>query len=201
MNGGNVTTSPRARSRYSAEGCIATVLFVVLIGVIMLQVTGRIGPINAPVWTEELARWLWVWMALLAVGEVERGNGQLRMEMLASLLPGGVRTALYRLIDLLFLGVTAHLLWIAWSTVQRTRASSAVTLPVSDAWLYAAFCFAAALILIRVSLRVLRGDYPGIDDAIAEAVADPAGDPIADSIVGRGADRTDRSGGAGGDAG
>jgi len=150
----------RERLRYSPEGCIATVLFVILIGVIMLQVTGRVGLFRGPVWTEELARWLWVWMALVAVGEVERGNAQLRMEFLAALLPRAVRIGLYRLIDLAFLAVTAHLLLIAYRTVRRTLGSSAVTLPVPDAVLYGAFCVAAGLILVRVSIRVLRGEYP-----------------------------------------
>ena len=159
-NGEKFLSQRRTRNRYSPEGCIATVLFVVLIGVIMLQVTGRIGIFRAPIWTEELARWLWVWMALVAVGEVERGNAQLRMEFIADLLPPALRLGLYRMIDLIFLGVTVHLLWIAWKTVRRTLGSSAVTLPVPDAVLYGAFCVAASLILLRVSIRLFRGDYP-----------------------------------------
>lgn len=146
-------------ARYSLEGCIATVLFVVLIGVILLQVTGRIGVFRAPIWTEQLARWLWVWMALVAVGEVERNNAQLRMEFVVNMLPSRARIFLYRCIDALFLGVTAHLLWIGFKTVRRTANSEAVTLPVPDAVLYAAFCVAALGILVRVSLRMLRGTY------------------------------------------
>lgn len=141
--------------RYSVEGIVASALFIVLIGTVMIQVFGRTPLFRGPVWTEEAARWLWVWMALLGIAEVERQNGQLKMAFLADLLPGGARRALYTLIDLVYLGIVGHLIWIGYKTVLRTADNATVTLPTTDAVLYASGPIAAILISLRIVRRLI----------------------------------------------
>ncbi len=140
--------------RYSIEGCAATVLFLGLIFVVLLQVFGRSGLFAAPIWTEELARWIWVWMAFIATGEAERRNVQLRMGILAETLLGRFRFVLFTLIDIVYLAVTCHLLWIGYKTVLRTWNNESVTLIFSDAVLYASYPVAALFIIWRVANRI-----------------------------------------------
>ena len=141
-------------SKYSFEGCVASVLFLCLIAVVLLQVFGRFGLFVAPVWTEELARWIWVWMAFIAIGEAERKNAQLRMGILVEAVLGKRRFYLFSAIDIIYFAVTVHLLWIGYQTVVRTWNNEAVTLPVSDAVLYASYPIAALFILWRVGRRI-----------------------------------------------
>lgn len=129
-------------------------LFLGLITVVLLQVFGRSGLFSAPVWTEELARWIWVWMAFIATGEAERRNVQLRMGVFVEFLLGRSRFVLFTLIDLLYLAITCHLLWIGYKTVMRTWNNEAVTLPFSDAVLYASYPVAAVFIIWRVAVRI-----------------------------------------------
>ena len=140
--------------RYSIEGYAATVLFLGLIFVVLLQVFGRSGLFPAAVWTEELARWIWVWMAFIATGEAERRNVQLRMGILAEVLLGRFRFVLFTLIDIVYLAVTCHLFWIGYKTVLRTWNNESVTLPFSDAVLYASYPIAALFIIWRVANRI-----------------------------------------------
>ncbi|SDI89268.1 TRAP transporter small permease [Aliiruegeria lutimaris] len=140
--------------RYSIEGYAATVLFLGLIFVVLLQVFGRSGFLPAAVWTEELARWIWVWMAFIATGEAERRNVQLRMGILAEVLLGRFRFVLFTLIDLVYLAVTCHLLWIGYQTVLRTWNNESVTLLFSDAVLYASYPVAALFVIWRVASRI-----------------------------------------------
>jgi TRAP-type C4-dicarboxylate transport system permease small subunit len=140
--------------RYSIEGYAATVLFLGLIFVVLLQVFGRSGLVSAPVWTEELARWIWVWMAFIATGEAERRNVQLRMGILVETLLGRFRFILFTAIDIIYLAVTFHLLWIGFKTVMRTWNNESVTLPFSDAVLYASYPVAALFIIWRVANRI-----------------------------------------------
>ena len=42
--------------QYSLEGVVATIFFLVLIGIVMIQVLGRTPIMRGPVWTEEAAR-------------------------------------------------------------------------------------------------------------------------------------------------
>jgi TRAP-type C4-dicarboxylate transport system permease small subunit len=138
----------------SVEGIVSTILFALLILVILLQVAGRTPLAPSVVWTEEAARWVWVWMALVGLAEVERTDGQLRMTFLIDLLPARTRTALWIVFDLVWLAAAAQLALVAWSTVGRTMRNQAVTLPTTDAVLYAAFLVGIVLAGLRVALRL-----------------------------------------------
>ncbi|EPX78267.1 TRAP transporter small permease [Litoreibacter arenae] len=141
--------------KYSIEGIVASVIFIVLIGVVLIQVFGRTPLFRGPVWTEEAARWLWVWMAFIGIAEVERQDGQLKMAFIAELLPDGARRILYTGIDLVYLGIVCHLIWIGYKTVLRTWDNVSVTLPTTDAVLYASGFVAAILILHRIVRRLI----------------------------------------------
>ena len=156
------------RRKYSIEGIAATILFLGLIFVVLLQVFGRFGLFLAPIWTEEMARWIWVWMAMIAIGEAERKNAQLRMSILVDAFLPQFRTILFTLIDLIYLAVTINLLWVGYKTVLRTWFNEAVTLPVSDAVLYASYPVAAVFIIWRVSNRIWSHLSSGGQDGIEE---------------------------------
>lgn len=153
------------RRLYSPEGIAATLIFVALIAVLVIQILGRTPLFRGPVWTEELARWLWVWMAFIGIGEAERTNSQLRMDLLAAFLGQRARLWLFTAIDLVYLAVTAHLVWIGWKTVLRTWSNASVTLPVPDGMLYLAAFIGLILVLVRIALRLIgmsRRDGEGI---------------------------------------
>ncbi|GLQ17320.1 TRAP transporter small permease [Maritalea porphyrae] len=144
----------KLNSRYSFEGIIASLIFIVLLLVVLLQILGRTNIVAGPVWTEELARWLWVWMAFLAIAEVERNDAQLNMGFITELFAKRVRIALFTLIDLVYLAVLCNLSWIGYKTVLRTLRNESVTLPTSDAALYASAFVASFFIIFRVLQRL-----------------------------------------------
>lgn len=144
----------KPKSKYSFEGSVATVIFIILLAVVLLQIVGRTDFVVGPVWTEELARWLWVWMAFLAIGEVERNDAQLNMGFLTELLKRKIRVALFTVIDLVYLAVMCNLSWIGYKTVLRTMRNESVTLPVPDAALYASAFVASFLIIFRIVQRL-----------------------------------------------
>jgi TRAP-type C4-dicarboxylate transport system permease small subunit len=141
--------------KYAPEAVAASVVFIVLFFIILWQVFGRTPLMTGPVWTEELARWLWVWMALIGIGAVERNASHLRMSFLTGLLPRVVQRGLQILTDLIYIGLASHLIWIAWKSVKRTWNYEAVSLPATDAVLYASAFVAMILIVLRVAQRLL----------------------------------------------
>ncbi len=145
---------PPARSRYSLEGSVAAVLFAVLVAVVLLQVVGRLGIFLPPIWTEELSRWLWVWMAFIGIAEVERTDGHLRVEFVPEMLRWKARLVLFSLIDVLYFAITCHLIWIGYRGVLRSWNNTAVSLPVTDAVLYASYPVAALFVLWRIGRRL-----------------------------------------------
>lgn len=146
--------------KYVAEAVVGSVIFIVLFFIILWQVFGRTPILTGPVWTEELARWLWVWMALIGIGAVERRDAHLRMGFLTALLPRGVQRGLNVLTDLVYLGLAGHLIWIAWKSVLRTWNYESVSLPTTDAVLYAS-AFVAMILIVHRVLRRLYGTLTG----------------------------------------
>ena len=145
------------RPRYSPEGIAAAILLLVLVGIVSIQVLGRTPLFRGPVWTEEAARWVWVWMAFIATGEVERQDKHLRMGFLAEKLALPIRRVIFTGVDLIYLGVVGQLCWIGWQTVGRTWNNSSVTLPVSNGVLYLSALVAFLLVLHRIVRRILAG--------------------------------------------
>ncbi|WP_347313473.1 TRAP transporter small permease [Defluviimonas sp. SAOS-178_SWC] len=141
--------------RYSLEGIVASVIFTILIAVLVIQILGRTPLFVGPVWTEETARWLWVWMVMIGIAEVERNDGQLRMAFLVEGLRRKLRFAILTLIDLVYLGVVLNLIWIGWKTILRTWSNEAVTLPLTDAVLYASGFVAMVLVANRLVRRLI----------------------------------------------
>ncbi len=81
------------------------------------------------VWSEEVARYLMIWLTFLGVGPVLRLGGHIAIDSLQEALPPGaarvLRAAVVGLVGLLCLVV----IWYGWSLVQRT---SAQTTPVTE---------------------------------------------------------------------
>ncbi len=140
--------------KYTFEAVISSAIFIALFFIILWQVFGRTPILTGPVWTEELARWLWVWMALIGIGAVEKGNAHLRMGFLTAMLPAGIQRAIDLLTDLIYLGLALHLIWIAYNSVLRTWNYESVSLPTTDAVLYASALVATILIVHRVARRL-----------------------------------------------
>ncbi len=163
------------KGKYSLEGIAASLLFLALITIVLLQVFGRVAPFPAPVWTEELARWIWVWMVFLGIGEAERQNAQLRMGLFAEWILGRHHYLLYTAADMIFLGVMFHLTWIGYKTVLRTWNNESVTLYFTDAALYAAFPVVAIFIIHRLIARIRHNLFS--PQPADPSQGEPKGDP------------------------
>lgn len=149
------------KKAYGIEATISSILFVLLFGVIVFQILGRTSFVTGAVWTEEAGRWIWVWMALIGIGTVERDRAHLRMGFVMELMPARVQHFIGIATDILYLGIACHLVWIGWRTVLRTWDNASVTLVFTDGVLYAS-CFVAMVIVVyRVLQRLIStiGDH------------------------------------------
>lgn len=140
--------------KYGPEGIAASLLFVALLLVVLLQVTGRLNLFSPFVWTEELARWIWVWLGMIGLAEVERTNTHLRMTFLVDLIGSRIRNMLFLAFDFIWLAAMLQLLWVGYKTVARTWRFESVTLIVNDWVLYASFLVASIFISLRIVQRI-----------------------------------------------
>lgn len=133
---------------------VAVALFLVIFALVLAQIVLRYG-FGAPlVWSEEAARYLYVWLAFLGWVVAARRGTHIAIGLLAARLPARLRRILDRLglaLTALFaLGLLGHGSVIAW----RNRDVPMVTMPAGF-WLVYAAAPVAGLLLLRLVLRRL----------------------------------------------
>ena len=138
----------------SAERGTAVFLLAVMVVIVVLQVFFRYVLNSSLSWTEEAARYLFIWAALLGFSSSVEAGRLFRFEMLAARLPPAGK----RVCGLLFAGAAVAFLWalivngskLVMLTTSQT--SPAIGLPMALAYaalpaggVLVAFHFVAAL--------------------------------------------------------
>lgn len=147
--------------------CAASVALLAAIFVIMvLQIAFRYV-LNAPlVWTEEAARYLYIWACYLGAAVALRRGNHIVIALVLERLPprlGGVVALGTQALALLFLGAVAVL---GVELMARTHTIQAITLPIPWSVIYAAAPIGATLMFLQTletmgwTLAELRGARP-----------------------------------------
>lgn len=139
---------------------IGTVLLTALIGVILLQVVSRPLPISSPAWTEEVARFLLVYVVAfgcaLATGKRELVN----VDLVISMLSPTLRRVLVLIIDLVILSCSITLMINSVEYVESTMWRMATTLPISQAWGTASVIIITANMSLFTLFNLIRDFTP-----------------------------------------
>ncbi|MCZ2721929.1 TRAP transporter small permease [Marinomonas sp. 15G1-11] len=119
--------------KYLALSAVAIMTFVILLQVFFRYVLNNSFP-----WSEELARYLMVWMTFLTLPVVSRLKQHAALEIILGSLPHKLNTIL----QLIIYGLTGIVLFIAFDksydfAMKGTR-MLATALPVTKAWSYTA---------------------------------------------------------------
>lgn len=129
-----------------------------------VQVVWRYGFSDPPTWTEELARYLFTWMAFLGAGLAFGRGSHIAVDVLVVALRGRARQGLFILGSAM---VLVFLLMLCWQGVKMTLLTSntrSASLGMNIAFVYAALPVGAALGAIFVVgnlIRALRGELLG----------------------------------------
>lgn len=144
--------------RIVAALCLASLLILML-----AQVVLRYTAIGVPAFTEEIARYAMVWMALFSAAVAVREGSHIRIDFVPLALgamAAPVGRALEFLLDAVTLGICLVILWqgldiVSFATMQR---SEGLRIPMS--WPYTAmpvaFGFAALFAMARLVLPEVR---------------------------------------------
>jgi TRAP-type C4-dicarboxylate transport system permease small subunit len=147
--------------------CLAAIgLLAAIFAILILQIAFRYV-LNAPlVWTEELARYLYIWACYLGAAVALRRGNHIAIALVLERLPrplGGLVTLGTQALALVFLGALTVL---GLELMTRTHTIEAITLPIPWSVIYAAAPVAATLMFLQTlesmggTLRTLRGARP-----------------------------------------
>lgn len=143
------------------------VLMVLFMGLMVIMVFGnvvlRYGFNSGITVSEELSRWLFVWMTFLGAVVALNRRAHLGTDALIGRLPLLGRKICFVLAQLLMLAMCWLMFKGTWQQTQINLQTTSAVMEASMAWLYASgmvFAVLAALIILNTLLKFFRGDLP-----------------------------------------
>jgi TRAP-type C4-dicarboxylate transport system permease small subunit len=139
--------------RVAGAFCVAA--FAGMLGTALLGVFFRYIMTRPFQWTEELARYLLIWMGFAAISLGVRRREHIVVFPLAEKLPPRFGRWVDLLVDLLVIFFFVYLLREGFHMTSRTMLRAS-TLPISMVWIHLAVPVAALLALVQLAANLVR---------------------------------------------
>lgn len=163
------------------EETIGVVLVVLVFVAIGLQVITRFIFRDPIFWTEEAARYLFVWMVVMGSAECVRMRSHITMDVFVLMLPARAQRGLAVVLNLAVFAALMTLSWYGYFGMLRANRVVSVTLGVSEAFLYGALPVGAALMAFRMIFVIFEDARFVITGKDSENPSDE-GEPLTDTI-------------------
>lgn len=162
-----MTAAKNALDRVLTWACV--VLFAALVVDVAWQVFAR-QVLNQPSgWSEELAKYLFIWLGLFGAALVFGERGHIAVDFAVRKLPRGLQTVLAVVVQLSILVFTGLvLIWGGLSVVELAWNQNLTGLPVNVGPLYLALPISGVLIALYTIyhlVRILTGAERPVEDA------------------------------------
>lgn len=135
---------------------LAAAIFVIVI----LAVIARYGFGQAVSWTEEVPRYLLIWVSFLAAAVCVLKREHVAFEVLLNALPGRIRRPVGTAIGLLIFGFGFIMLRYGIVFVNDFGSDLMETIPYTNYWYYVAMPISGALIMV-FALKVMVDELKG----------------------------------------
>ena len=139
------------------------------------QILTRFLPMNPSSYTEELARYLLVWIGILGAAYAYRKKSHLGIDLLTNALPDGLRLKVQLLtLSLCFAFAAATMVFggiqLVMLTFELNQLSAALSIPMG--YVYSVIPLSGTLIClfsVDQMVQVLSGKSPAVDDSAQSA--------------------------------
>lgn len=156
LDGWRLALDRFARGLERTLDAVLALMLAVLVASLVWQVFGRYALDSAPGWSEELARYLMVWIAMLGSAAVMREHGHINVAVLVDALPPSMRPVLLAVRDAVVLTTVYVLFAYGVDLAVLLKGQLSAAFEVSMAVPYAAlpagaFLIGAAVIVARLT--------------------------------------------------
>ena len=138
------------------EGWVLIALVVVMTVVVLLQVIYRYLLTQPLHWSEELARYLFVWISILGAASSVQRRGHFGMDFFFRMLPDKGRRFLMFIVYLLMGVVIFVILVQGILLVEKTVAQQSPAMEISMGWAYACLPVGAVLMAIHLLVIIIK---------------------------------------------
>lgn len=156
---GYILRAARLLWRWGAE-TVVVLLMAVMVGTIILQVLCRFVLGDPLSWSEELARYAFVWITFLGAAVAYRHGAHIVVETIVVLLPRRAQATLAWVVDALMVVALGVLLVQGLGIVEATSNVEATMLEIPMSWVYGSVPVSAAIMLayqVERTVRRIRG--------------------------------------------
>lgn len=136
---------------------LAVLALLAIAGTVLLQISARLFLPFSVSWTEELSRYLFIYMVALSVGVVQRRHRNVSVELFHHHLGPHARAAYQALICLLIAGFAGVVLPYAWQYAQNGAWQTSPTLKVPMLYIFFSTVVMFALLLVYGAIGFLEG--------------------------------------------
>jgi TRAP-type transport system small permease protein len=151
-----MAASSRLRSLAHMEETLAALLLVFTFAVIALQIVTRFVFHDPLFWTEEAARYAFVWIVALGAAAGVTSRSHITMDIVPMMLPPRTRLVLRIVLDLMVLAALLLLVWYGIFGTMRAHNVISIAIGMPESWLYGALPVFAVLAAIRTALAIAQ---------------------------------------------
>lgn len=138
------------------EAILLALLVLAMTGTTLAQVVARYAFGDPLIWSEEAARYLFVWVSLIGAALATRGGTHYALDALAARLPAAGQRIARAAALLVSIGFLLVLLRTGIAETQQASLQDSATLPVGMALPYLAIPVGAGLMLFHLLTGLLR---------------------------------------------
>lgn len=129
---------------------VCALLMLVMVSVVTAQVVSRYVFGNPFTWTEELARYVFVWMSMLGTAVGVKYGAHIALDLLEKKLRGLARQILIAVNQLLILAFGGFLAYSGFKLIQIGARQTSPTLSLPMEWVYVVIPVSGLLIIFFV---------------------------------------------------
>lgn len=104
---------------FLVTGLLLIILFITFQTSYRYVITHFSDTAGAAVWTEELSRYIFIWITYLALSVAIRKRSSIRVDIIYDKLPARWQNASWVMVDVFFLMLTLTICWTGWSQIER----------------------------------------------------------------------------------
>ncbi|WP_431284362.1 TRAP transporter small permease [Humitalea sp. 24SJ18S-53] len=142
------------------EAVLIGLLVLAMTGVTLAQVVARYGFGDPLIWSEEAARYLFVWVTMIGAALAMQQGGHYALDALGRHLPAPMRSVVRFAALLVTAGFLALLLGTGIVEARQAGMQFSATLPMEMDLPYLAIPVGAALMLLHLAVSLLRPSAP-----------------------------------------
>ena len=159
------------------EEIILVAMFAVMVLVIFVQVIMRKAN-NSLVWSEELGKFLFVWISWLGISIGQRKGEHIKITMLVDRFPFRVAQIFNILSDIIVIVICAVTLYYGVTLVITQRTTPYAGIKISTSWGYLAVVVGCALMILRCLVSSKQSLVLLIKGKPEEPAEEPEEEPI-----------------------